>query len=206
MVTRYECLEAVAGVAADALVLHTGGGTAAEFNHLRPGPANLDCAVGSVTPMALGLSLALPRRRVVALETDGGILLNLSVLPDLGNLRPPRLTVVVFDNEVYESTGGQPSATSGRADLAALAGAAGVEKTATARSREEFERTVKEALEDSSCHFIVAKVEVGAKRVPPLEISGVEMKFRFVRHIEETEGVRVLSPPEQRIPEHLVRD
>jgi thiamine pyrophosphate-dependent acetolactate synthase large subunit-like protein len=206
MVTRYECLEAVADMVGDALVIHTGGGTAAEFNALRPSDANMNSPVGAVASMALGLSLALPQRRVIALDTDGGVHLTLSVLPELGNHRPPNLTIIVFDNEVYESTGGQPSATSGRLDLAGMALAAGMEKALTVRTREEFELALREALEDSTCHFMVAKVEVGAKGCPPLKMSGVEMKFRFVRHIEQTEGVQILSPSEQRIPSHLIRD
>ena len=116
MVIRYACLEILAQEVGDNLVLHTVGGTANEWNHLRPGPANMWCSVGSVSSVALGLSMALPHRKTVALESDGGLLLNLSVLAELGTVQPANLTLIVLDNQVYESTGGQPSATSSGVD------------------------------------------------------------------------------------------
>lgn len=205
MVMRYDCLEVLAREAKEALVLHTGGGTANEWNSLRPGPANLDCPVGGVTGAALGVALALPQSTVVALDTDGGVLMNLSILPDLGNHQPPNLIVIVFDNEVYESTGGQPSASAGKTDFAAMARGAGLKNATTVRTLKEFEKALRKALKGPACHFIVIKTEVGAKKVPHLEVSGVEMKFNFVRHIEKTTGVKVLTPPEQRIPSHLMK-
>ena len=207
MVIRYACLEILAQEVGDNLVLHTVGGTANEWNHLRPGPANMWCSVGSVSSVALGLSMALPHRKTVALDSDGGLLLNLSVLAELGTVQPANLTLIVLDNQVYESTGGQPSATSSGVDLAGMARCAGVEKAVTVRSAEEFQKAVRDALGDSAFHFIVAKLEAGAKKgVLAIELSGVEMKFRFVRHIEQSEGLRIFSPPQQNIPEHLIRD
>jgi thiamine pyrophosphate-dependent acetolactate synthase large subunit-like protein len=205
-VNRYECLEVLSRHVGDTLVIHTGGGTAHEWNALRPGPANLDAPVGGVAGVALGLAKALPQCSVIGLDTDGGLLMNLGVLPDIGNLRPPNLTIIAFDNEVYESTGAQPSASSGNTDFAAMARGAGVEKAVTVRTLEEFEKFLVEALKGLACDFIVAKTEIGAKKVPSLDMSGVEMKFEFVRHIEKTTGVKVLTPPEQQIPGHLVKE
>ena len=203
---RYACLEVLKRHVGDALVIHTGGGTAQEWHSLRPGPANLDAPIGGVAGMALGLAKALPQCGVIGLDTDGGLLMNLGILPDIGNLRPPNLTIIAFDNEVYESTGAQPSASSGNTDFAAMARGAGVEEAVKVDTLEDFEKSLVEALKGSACHFIVAKTEIGAKKVPSLEISGVEMKFQFVRHIEKTTGVKVLTPPEQQIPSHLVKD
>jgi thiamine pyrophosphate-dependent acetolactate synthase large subunit-like protein len=131
--------------------------------------------------------------------------MNLSVLPDLGNIQPPNLTIIAFDNEVYESTGGQPSASAGKTDFAAMARATGIERSTTVRSLGEFDQALDGALENRGCDFIVTKVEVGVKKVPYLETSGHEMKFEFVRHIERTAGIKVLTPPEQQLPSQFIK-
>jgi phosphonopyruvate decarboxylase len=81
-------------------------------------------AMGAAIPLALGMALGRPDRRVVALEGDGSLLMNLGTLATVGAARPANLVVVVFENGHYESSGGQrlPGV---RVDFAAVAGAAG---------------------------------------------------------------------------------
>ena len=70
-----------------------------------------------VTPVVLGLALALPHRGVIALDGDGSILLNLGTLSTVGNYAPPNLMSIIFDNESYASTGGLPTATAGNVNV-----------------------------------------------------------------------------------------
>jgi hypothetical protein len=77
--------------------------------------------LGSVTTTALGLAVSLPHRRIIAIETDGSVLLNTGVMCTLGKERPPNLTVVVMDNGIYENIGGPPTHTSANTDLAKMA-------------------------------------------------------------------------------------
>ena len=149
--------------------------------------------------------MALPHRRVVSLDTDGGTLLNLGVLATLGNLRPPNLKVFVMDNECYESIGGFPTATAGATDLAAVAKGAGIEHATTTRTLEEFKAAAQQAVTDNAFHFIVAKVEKGVKDLPPFDLDGVETKYQFVRYIEKTENTQIIIGPLQRIPKELLR-
>jgi thiamine pyrophosphate-dependent acetolactate synthase large subunit-like protein len=149
--------------------------------------------------MGFGLALALPHRRVVVLDSDGGILLNLGVLCTLGNFRPPNLKVFVIDNECYESIGGMPTATAGRTDLAAMAKAAGIEHAETTRTLQEFKDATNRAFADNALYFIVAKVEKGTKEVPTLYLDGIERKYQFVRYIEETEKIHIISPGLQHV-------
>ncbi|MBI3078205.1 MAG: thiamine pyrophosphate-binding protein, partial [Deltaproteobacteria bacterium] len=93
-VTRYDCLEVLAPLVGDALVVIPPGGIENEWFALRPGPANLRLAMGEVTPLCLGLALALPRRRVVAIDADGSVLINLGAICTVGLLKPPNLKVV----------------------------------------------------------------------------------------------------------------
>ncbi|MBI2848641.1 MAG: thiamine pyrophosphate-binding protein [Chloroflexi bacterium] len=206
MVKRFECLQFLAQVVGeDALVTLWGGGAIQEWKHLRPHPPSISLSMGGATPTGLGLALALPHRRVVVIDGDGGLLLNLGVLATLGNLRPPNLKVVIMDNECYESIGAMPTATAGRTDLAAMARGAGIEKAETTRTLEEFKDAVKRAIADNDHYFIVAKVEVGIKKLPPPAFfsDGIDEKYRLVRYIEETEKINIITPTRQRSPEHL---
>ena len=81
-------------------------------------------AMGAAIPLALGMALARPDRRVVVLEGDGSLLMNLGTLATVGAARPANLTAVVFDNHRYESSGGQ-ALPDVRVDFAAVARAAG---------------------------------------------------------------------------------
>jgi thiamine pyrophosphate-dependent acetolactate synthase large subunit-like protein len=161
--------------------------------------------MGIGSPAGLGLALALPHRRVVVLDGDGSMLLNLGVLATLGNLKPPNLTIFVMDNECYESIGGFPTATAGGVDLAAMAKGAGVKNATTTRTAEEFKTAAERALSDTAFHFIVAKVEKGTKRLPPIYMDGIEEAYHFLRHIEESEGIHIISPALQKFPEELLR-
>jgi len=161
--------------------------------------------MGIGSPAGLGLALALPHRKIVVIDGDGSLLLNLGTLATLGNFRSPNLTVFVMDNECYESIGGFPTATAGGVDLAAMAKGAGVKNAITTRTSEEFKKAAEQALTDNAFNFIVAKVERGTKRLPPIYMDGVEEGYKFLRYIEESEGIHIISPALQQFPEELLR-
>ena len=192
--TRYECLKYLASILKDEdLVVTTLGWIAGEWFSLRPRDSNLyQINMGMCTPLCLGLSLVLPHRRVIALESDGSVLLNLSSLATLGNQQPKNLTVVVFDNQCYMATGGLPTATAGSTDLAGMAKAAGIKCSSTASSLKLFEEEMKGALERPDPSYIVAKVEATGKRMST-DMDGKEGKYRFVRYIEKSEGIQIIG-------------
>src|SRR5512145_791167 len=94
-------------------------GTTNECFHTMHRPMNLYLVgMGMVTPVSFGLARALPRRRIVALDTDGGQLLSPSILPVVGAYKPRNLCIIVFDNEhLYGSRGGPASQTARGTDL-----------------------------------------------------------------------------------------
>ncbi len=192
---RHDCLKLLAPrVTGEDLVVISLGGTGLEWNDARPGDNNLFLvAMGSNTPVALGLALALPHRRVVLLETDGSLLLTLGAVCTLANEAPPNLRAFVFDNQGYERVGHNISATSGRTDLAAIARGAGIEAATTARTLEEFDALAGQAMAGGRLSFVVAKVEPGIAPVAPRPGDGLEDKYRFVRYVERIEGRPILS-------------
>lgn len=192
--TRYECLKYLASLLKDEdLVVTTLGWVAGEWFSLRPRDSNLyQINMGMCTPVCLGLALVLPHRRVIALESDGSVLLNLSSLATLANQQPKNLTVVVFDNECYMATGGLPTATAGPTDLAGMAKAAGIRQSSTVSSLEPFEAEMKAALGHPGPSYIVAKIEAAGKRMST-DMDGKEGKYRFVRYIEKSEGIQIIG-------------
>jgi len=195
---RYELLKELAKLVTDQdLVITSIGGVKPEWYSLMPGNGTMFAdLLGCATPFSLGVALNLPHRRVVALDTDGGMLFNLSALCTVGKESPPNLTIIVFDNEHYEGVVGcPPTHTSGRMDLAGMASAAGIPCAATVKSLESFVQSATTMLSDNKTGLIVAKIEPGVfKDIPPDRVKqsdGIEDKYRFLRHIEQLEKISI---------------
>jgi thiamine pyrophosphate-dependent acetolactate synthase large subunit-like protein len=195
---RYELLKQLAGlVTKEDLVVTSIGGVKPEWYSLMPGNGTMFAdLLGCATPFALGMALNLPHRRVVALDTDGGVLFNLGALCTVGKESPPNLTVIVLDNEHYEGVVGcPPTHTSGRVDLEQIGIGAGLLCTATVQSLESFVQSAAMMLSDNQVGLLVAKIEPGAfKDIPPdraKESDGIEDKYRFMRHIEQLENIAI---------------
>src|ERR1700739_1587098 len=78
-------------------------------------------SMGLAFPIALGVALAQPRRRVFALEGDGSLLMQLGCLSTIATLKPKTLSMIVMDNGIYQITGAQPTPAASIADLVAIA-------------------------------------------------------------------------------------
>ena len=195
---RYELLKELAKLVTDQdLVVTSIGGVKPEWYSLMPGNGTMFAdLLGCATPFSLGVALNLPHRRVIALDTDGGMLFNLGALCTVGKELPPNLTIIVFDNEHYEGVVGcPPTHTGGRVDLAGMASAAGIPCAATVKSLENFVQSATMMLSDNKTGLIVAKIEPGVfKDIPPERVKqsdGIEDKYRFLRHIEQLEKISI---------------
>jgi thiamine pyrophosphate-dependent acetolactate synthase large subunit-like protein len=113
--------------------------------------------MGLCLPFAVGLSLAFPKRRVLAIDGDGSLIIETSSMITAAEVDPPNLLAVVFDNGNYTDMGETP--TSRRTDLEIMGRGAGMRKCCTVRTLEEFEREARAALQANQFTFIVAKVE-----------------------------------------------
>ncbi|HUK31941.1 MAG TPA: thiamine pyrophosphate-dependent enzyme [Candidatus Acidoferrum sp.] len=182
---RLECLRAIYDDLASCIVVTIMGAVAAELQSLghRPNHFYLQHAMGLASSTGLGLALCVPDRKVVVLDGDGSLLMNLGTLTTLARYRPANLIEVVFDNESLLSVGGFPTATSTGSDLAALARAAGIERVSMSDNISAFSSQFRAALAGNELATIVAKVEaVGpAKYVTGLGL--LENRFEFARHV-----------------------
>ena len=137
-------------------------------------------SMGLVTPVALGIALNKPKRKVVAVDGDGSLLLNLGILPMVAVGKPANFLHLVLDNESYESTGGQPSI-SNKVDLAKLARAAGYRNVRKVTTFRTTQKAIKTLPGKRGPNFLLIKVEKsrieGASRTSLL---AEEMKKRVV--------------------------
>lgn len=116
-------------------------------------------SMGLAVPIALGVALAQPQRRVIALEGDGSLLMQLGCLGTVGMLLPKNLTIVIMDNSMYQITGGQPTASAQRTDFVAIAKGAGITDAAWAKDEADFERLVDRALSAQNPALIGCKID-----------------------------------------------
>jgi sulfopyruvate decarboxylase subunit beta len=194
---RYECFEFLAPLIKDQLVVGSLSGQRVEWGSMSRHEGNLlVAAMGAALGVGVGLSLVLPHRKVIVLESDGSLLLSLYNLPTVGNLNPPNLAVFVFDNEVYSGTRiSEPSATAGKTDLAGVARSCGIERATTVRDLESFKREATKALDENVLRFVVCKVDqtTGHRQIQRPNEDLWEHKYRFVRYLERTEGKEIFK-------------
>jgi phosphonopyruvate decarboxylase len=191
---RYDYLKAVAADAGDALAVCTGW-AAREWWAVRPGDGNLKTrTLGLVSSIAAGLAMALPHRKVLAIDGDGAFLMNLCGLPTIALQNPGNFIHLLFDNEVYEASGGTATA-SPIADAVELARGAGYKRSLWVETPEQFRSAFVQAFRGHELTLIAVKVEPGQPRgLPALKLDEIENKYRFMRYIEETEKKPILNP------------
>ena len=116
-------------------------------------------SMGLACPIALGVALAQPGRGVIALEGDGSILMSLGCLTTIGKVAPRNLTIVIWDNGVYQITGRQPTATASSTDIVAVAKGAGIANSHWVRDEDHFEQLMTRRFSDDGPLFVAAKID-----------------------------------------------
>ena len=182
---RLDALHAVYDRLQDRIVVTIMGAVAAELQSLghRPNFFYLQHAMGLASSMGLGIALSRPGRQVIVFDGDGSILMNLGGLTTLARYRPRNLVHVIFDNESLLSVGGFPTATATGSDLAGIARAAGVPRTAAVSTLDAFTRAFDEALGAGDLTTIVAKVEAVGPAAFVTDLGLLENRFEFARHL-----------------------
>jgi len=142
-------------------------------------------SMGLAIPIALGIALAQPKRKVVALEGDGSLLMQLGALTTIATLKPKNLVIVVMDNRTYQITGSQPTASAFDADFVALARGAGIQQSDWALDEASFEQLVARALAQDGPTFIAAHID-DKPAVATTERDPALLRDRFMRGL----GVR----------------
>lgn len=184
---RADALAAIYPQIENVVVVTIMGAVAAELQAIghRPNFFYLQHAMGLASSMGLGIALARPEKRVVVFDGDGSVLMNLGGLTTLARYRPANLVHVVFDNESLLSVGGFPTATSTGSDLAGIAAAAGVPRTGTVRTLDEFTAAFGEAMRAGELSTIVAKVDAVGPAAFVTELALLENRFEFQKWLRQ---------------------
>ncbi len=137
-------------------------------------------SMGMASSMGLGLAMARPETKVITVDGDGALLMNLGSLATEMVRSPPNLVHICWDNRMYHLTGQQPSATAFRTDLAKVAEGCGYTSVARCETLDAFKAAFDKALAEPGPHFILAlNDEKGSKGVIPK--SPTYMRHRFMR-------------------------
>jgi thiamine pyrophosphate-dependent acetolactate synthase large subunit-like protein len=141
--------------------------------------------MGMAPSLALGLALARPDRRVVLLEGDGDLSMNLGVLVTIAGVAPKNLRVAVFMNDRYETGGGQPLPNAGRVSFVTLAAGAGWPWTGEAHDEKQAARLISALLELPQLGLLAVHVEPEASPYPadPGPTSQAEDRAAFQRRL-----------------------
>jgi sulfopyruvate decarboxylase subunit beta len=184
---RLDAIQSIFAQLERSIVVTIMGAVAAEVQSIghRPNFFYLQHAMGLASSVGLGIALARPELPVVVLDGDGSLLMNLGGLTTLARYRPRNLVHVVFDNESLLSVGGFPTATATGSDLAEIARAAGVPYTATVRTLDEFRAAFERARAARDLSTIVAKVEAIGPSAYVTDMSLLENRYQFARHLKE---------------------
>jgi len=202
MVARLELIKELAAIVPpDVLVVTSIGNNSYFWAELTDREATLyHSTLGMCTPAAFGLAMALPRRKVLALDSDGNLILNLGVLGTIANENPTNLTVLVMDNGNYlgshKREPGMRTATGGKMKLEEVAKGCGIASSHAVQDVAKFRETVQSALRTDGAHFIRAQVKALDLERPPKTkhvLDPRENKYQFAKYIERTEGVQILG-------------
>jgi len=165
MLQRDNCLKFLAEKVTDEVVVCTIGMLGFEWQYYSQGrPSLFDSgAMGLASSLGLGLALALPHRKVLVFDGDGALLMNLGSLATLAQQNPANLVHFVFQNSVYESSGGQPLVDAAKVDFARMAQAAGFERCYNIEEESDFKVKVNEFLKTPGLTFAALKVGPAAR-------------------------------------------
>jgi sulfopyruvate decarboxylase subunit beta len=187
---RIEAMQAIYPQLEQCVVVTIMGAVSAELQSLghQPNFFYLQHAMGLASSLGLGIALSRPELKVVVFDGDGSILMNLGALTTLARYRPPNLLHVVFDNESLLSVGGFPTATATGSDIAGMAAAAGIPRTATLRDLDAFVAAFGAALAANELTTLVAKVEAKGPPVFLTDLPMLENRFQFQRYLKDLKG------------------
>lgn len=184
---RADALQAIYPDLKDRVVVTIMGAVAAELYMLghRPNFFYLEHAMGLASSMGLGVALAMPDQKVIVIDGDGSLLMNLGTLSTMARYKPGNLLHIVFDNESLLSVGGFPTATATGTDLAGIARASGVSQVFEAHTPESLKTAVERALASATLTTIVSKVEAVGPKTFHMDLPLLENRFQFKRALEE---------------------
>lgn len=200
MLSRADCIKELSYRITNELIICSVAGQSTDVANIKDRDGNLyEVYMSGTTPVALGIALALPKRRVIAIDGDGSMLMGLTVLPVIAQQNPSNLIVIVFDNEAYDCLNEIPTFTAGKTDLAEMARGSGIQNVTLVKEPLEFKMAIDEAFKASAATFILVKTQLGRLPGSGLALDAAKNKLRFLSYVEKTENIQIIKPSKKTI-------
>lgn len=163
MMPRDECLKILARHHTDQIVIPVYQ-SAFEWRTIKPQALTYlgVGAMGQASSHGLGMALGRPDKRVIVIDGDGSLLMNLGSLVTIAQAAPTNLVHFVCQNNTYEANGGHPIPGAGKVSFAGFARAAGIHKVYEFDELADFDQRIAGVLQQQGPVFVVLKVVAGA--------------------------------------------
>ena len=183
-----DALRAIDEVREDAIVVPTMT-TVPAWRTIAPDAPSVACVgfMGGASSLGLGLAMAQPERRVIVLDGDGSLLMQLGSLATVAGAAPANYTHLLFANGVYQTSGSQAIPARGGIDFASMAAAAGYASTTRIETLEEFRIRLPELLAATGPVFAELTTEeaqltpMTAPGGEPLRVQVAQLRQRLAR-------------------------
>lgn len=163
------------------VLLGTTGFTGRElYSYLEhPGKFYMTGSMGCLSSVGLGVALENRDKRIFLLDGDGSVLMKMGSLVTVGSYSPENIIHICFDNQVYESTGNQPTLSKG-INLAEIAKSSGYKETIEIDSPEQFNEVLKKIDKTAKPFFVLIRIKSGTMEgLPRPADTPEEMKNKF---------------------------
>ncbi|MBI4334838.1 MAG: thiamine pyrophosphate-binding protein [Chloroflexi bacterium] len=178
----FEAQKVIAQHRGNGIVVYVGS-CIREWPRISSTEMDLQChgAMGKGSSFGLGLALALPARKVIVLDADGGLLMNLGSLATIANMAPPNLVHFVFNNGVWRGSGGQPIPGAGKTSFKGLAEAAGYPHAYEFEQLDDLQSSIGGILNQVGPIFVCLKTPPLTESPPFPFLSGAESVIRYTQ-------------------------
>lgn len=176
---RYEAIKDIMENIEDELIICNIGFPSRELYEINDRSQNFYMigSMGLASSIGLGLAIAKPNKKVIVIDGDGSLLMNMGSLVTIFANNPSNLTWIVIDNGAYGSTGNQDT-------YAQLIDLKDIAKSVGFKNSYDFkEIDLKEVIRNDDVNFIVYKTEAGNSKAPIIDLDPITIKERFMKSI-----------------------
>lgn len=180
---RFDVIKEVVETITDEIVVCNLGAPSRELYHVKDRDKNFYMlgSMGLASSIAFGLAISKPKEKVLCIDGDGSILMNLGSLATIANNGPKNLSLVVIDNSSYGSTGDQQTYTSKNTNLDIVAKGAGFVSITLIDKLKDIHQKLSNLSE--GCHFILIKALPGNAKVENIPLNPEKLKERFIKSL-----------------------
>jgi len=182
---RYDAIKKIVESLNDELIVCNLGAPSRELYNIQDREENFYMlgSMGLVSSISFGLAISKPNKKVICIDGDGSLLMNLGSLSTIANNHPQNLTLIVIDNSSYGSSGDQKTYTSHKTNLDVIAKGAGFESIIVIKEIENIVPNLKNLR--VGCYFVLIKVDPGNAQVENVPLQPEELKERFMKVISK---------------------